>query len=101
MNNWTNEEAKKALDTIRKKALTDESFFELCLKDPKKAVKEVAGKDLPDNFKLKFIENKTDEMIVVLPTPLKKNAELSEEELENVAGGLCVHTGECTKKCKK
>ncbi len=88
MNNWTNEEAKKALDTIRKKALTDESFFELCLKNPKKAVKEVVGKDVPDNFKLKFIENKADEIIVVLPTPVKKNKTLSEEELDSVAGGV-------------
>ena len=88
MSNWTNEEAKNALDTIRKKALTDEVFFELCIKNPKKAVKEVAGKDVPDNFKIKFIENKADEMIVVLPTPVKKNTELSDNELESVAGGL-------------
>ncbi len=87
MNNWTNEEAKNALETIKKKALTDEVFFELCLKDPEKAVKEIAGKDAPDNFKIKFIENKADEMIVVLPTPVKKNAELSDDELESVAGG--------------
>ena len=87
MSKWTNEEAKKALYTIKRKALTDEVFFELCLKDPKKAVKEIAGKDVPDNFKLKFIENKTDEMIIVLPTPVKKNKALSEDELDSIAGG--------------
>jgi hypothetical protein len=106
MNNWTNEEAKKALDTIRKKALTDESFFKLCLKDPKKAVKEIAGKDVPNNFKIKFIENKADEMIVVLPTPVKKNAQLSDDELEKVAGGGLLTgnvrpTAFCTEKCDK
>ena len=87
MSNWTNQEAKNAMDNIRRKALTDEKFFELCIKYPKKAVKEIAGKDVPDNFKPKFIENKADEMIVVLPTPVKKNAELSDDELESVAGG--------------
>jgi len=95
MSNWTNDEVKKTMDAIRRKALTDEAFFALCMKDPKKAVKEVAGKEVPAEFKLKFIENKADEMVIVLPTPVKKNAELSEKDLENVAGGAAAPTISC------
>jgi len=94
MSNWTNEEIKKTMDTIKKKAMTDEAFFALCMKDPKKAVKEIAGKEVPANFKLKFIENKADEMIVVLPTPISK--ELSDNDLEKVAGGGGCYGGKGT-----
>jgi len=88
MSKWTNEEAKKTMETLKKRALTDEVFFALCMKDPGKAVKDIAGKEVPAGFKLKFIENKADEMIVVLPTPVKKSAGLSDKELESVSGGL-------------
>lgn len=88
MTSWTQEEVDDVMQKINKKAQVDKDFRELVLNDPNAAVKKLAGKEIPDNFKVKVVESDPDyDATVVLPK--FRSEELSEEELEQIAGGDC------------
>ncbi len=61
----------------------------MCLNDPNGAANETTGKNIPEGFSLRFVENQGADLTVVLPDMIDANAELSEQELEAVAGGKC------------
>lgn len=83
---WTNEEAKEVLAKVKEKAAYDPEFRKLVLNNPDEAIEEVAGKEVPEDVTIKFIESDEDaDMTFVLP-PLQ-DEELDEEELDEVAGG--------------
>jgi hypothetical protein len=85
---WTQDEVENAFVELKKKATTDEDFRKLILTDPKSAIKQVTGKDVPEGFKIKVIESDPAyHMTFVLPRML--STDLSDEELDRVAGGLC------------
>ena len=67
MSEWTKEEMEKTLLNLKKKAMKDATFRSLCIADAAAAVKEIAGKYLPDGMKLKFVENDGGHMTIVLP----------------------------------
>jgi hypothetical protein len=67
--------------------VNDAGFRQLCLTAPATAVKEQSGKDLPDNFAIRFVENRGANLTIVLPDPIPSSGELSDTELESVAGG--------------
>lgn len=50
------DEMKKALVQVFKKAQTDSDFREICLKDPGMAIFEITGKRLPKGATLNFAE---------------------------------------------
>ena len=54
---WTNEEIQAAFQKICKRAITDKSFRDLCLKDAAKAIVEETGEELPSGFMVRFVEN--------------------------------------------
>lgn len=83
---WTQEEAQAALQKIIKRATTDAEFRQLFLTDAAAAVKEVTGRELPEGYTLRVVENKGADLTVVLPDP-SASSELSDSELEAVAGG--------------
>lgn len=85
MGEWTKEEMGKVLLDLKKKAMQDAAFRELALTDAAAAIKEIAGKDLPNGMKLKFVENDRGHMTIVLPDLAA--GEMSEEDLDQVAGG--------------
>jgi hypothetical protein len=85
----TSQEAEQAIAQIVKRAQTDTEFRQLCLNDPNGAAQEATGKDIPEGFSLRFVENQGADLTVVLPDMIDANAELSEQELEQVAGGKC------------
>ena len=88
MSEWTKEEMEKTLLNLKKKAMKDATFRSLCIADAAAAVKEIAGKYLPDGMKLKFVENDGGHMTIVLPDMAE--GEMSEEELDHVAGGTYI-----------
>lgn len=86
MSAWTEEEGQAALRDILRRAAADAEFRELCLKSPAEAVKEATGRDLPEDFQLRLVENKGADLTLVLPDPVS-STELADSDLEGVAGG--------------
>ena len=85
VSDWTKEELEKVLLDLKKKAMQDAAFRQMALSDAPAAIKEIAGKDLPEGMKLKFVENDGGYMTIVLPDLAA--GEMSEEDLDKVAGG--------------
>ena len=76
----------RAQDDLRKdlmtKAADDERFRELLLKDPKSAVKDVIGIEVPDNINLHVHEESRSDIHLLVPSA----DQLSDEELESMKG---------------
>ena len=72
------------------KGLEDEAFRQRLLSDPKGAVEEELGTRLPGEVRVVAVEETADTIYLVLPLrPMAKQeaGELSDRELEAVAGG--------------
>ena len=86
MAEWTQEEMDKAYGLIYQKSMRNADFRKLALENPNEAINQVIGKDVPEGFRLKVIEGDPNaDLTVVLPD--FRGDELSDDELENVAGG--------------
>ena len=82
----------EALRVINR-ARRDPAFKALGLRDPRAAVQEALGLDLPDSLNVVVVEDTLAKVHLVLPAgPLADgemcNGELSDEELALVAGGI-------------
>jgi hypothetical protein len=83
------QQAEGAFQSMLARSATDMEFRQKLLTDPRAALAEFSGKDVSElttTFNVRFIENKADATIV-LPDPVDPAAELSEADLEAVAGG--------------
>jgi hypothetical protein len=72
------------------KGLADESFRQRLLEDPKGTVEQELGTRLPEEVRVVAVEETADTIYLVLPgTPMAggEGVELSDRELESVAGG--------------
>ena len=67
------------------KAWTDEEFKARLLADPKAAMKEV-GMDVPEGMEVEVVESTQEKAYLVIPAK-PGPGELSDEDLDNVAGG--------------
>jgi lipopolysaccharide biosynthesis regulator YciM len=86
MSNWTPDEVKKAIEEIKTKSSFDHEFRALCFNDINKAVKQVADKEVPKEFKIDVIETKKGfDQTLVLPPMI--SSELSDDDLDQVTGG--------------
>jgi hypothetical protein len=81
------EQAQSSLNEVLTRSATDMPFRQLLLSDPRAALSQHFGVEAPASVNLAFIENKAD-ATVVLPNVIDPNAELSDAELEAVAGGI-------------
>jgi hypothetical protein len=81
------------------KSLQDESLRQRLLADPRAALEEELGTRLPDNIEVRVVEETADTIYLVLPSasPVGESFELSDEELEVVAGaGSSAGSGACS-----
>ena len=73
------------------RSMEDEDFRQRLLDDPKGALEQELGTRLPDDAEVRVVEESADAIYLVLPSsasPLGgQGGELSDQELEAVAGG--------------
>lgn len=87
MKGWTNEELQQMLLTITRRSAIDPEFRALALRDGSAAISKITSKPLPKNITYQFVDNSGSKRIVPLPDPVLDTDELSDSELEDVAGG--------------
>ena len=79
---------QEALQKILAKSTTDESFRRALLTDPRRAIQQSLGIAVPPSFNMKFVEREPGvDALVVLPDFHHADGELSEDDLETIAGG--------------
>ncbi len=81
---------KKYLENqIIQRAWQDAQFRQLLQEDPRKAIGEVLGFELPPHLKIHVLEEKEDTFYLVIPPNpnVSEEVPLSAEELDLVAGG--------------
>lgn len=83
------QELSTATREVLKRAVIDPNFRQLALRDNKAAFAKVSDKSVPSGFSIQFIDNygKSTKTIVI-PDPVSHPEQLTEEELEQVAGGV-------------
>jgi hypothetical protein len=79
-------QADAQMQKLLSRSATDQEFRRKLLTEPREALREFHGRDIPANVDVRFIENTADATFV-LPDPIDPAAELSEQEMEAVAGG--------------
>lgn len=87
MKSWTNDELQQMLLKIIRRTAIDPEFRALALRDGSAAISKVTSKPLPKDITYQFVDNSGHIRIVPLPDPVLDADELSECELEDVAGG--------------
>ncbi len=96
MNFNNDDDRQEALKLVTAKAAVDRAYRTRLLTDPNRAIAEVIGRPVPASLTIRFIEKDPDvDILVVLPDLLDEVAELSEEDLDAVAGG----TDWCSASC--
>jgi hypothetical protein len=71
------------------RSIEDEDFRRRLLEEPKAAVEEEIGARLPKEVQIQAVEETADTIYLVLPSasPIGGGGELSDQQLEAVAGG--------------
>ena len=89
---WSAEEIDRAMEEVTRRSHVDPDFKALALTDAPAAIARVDPKPLPIGIVLKFVENNGAIKTVPLPAPagVPELDEITEEELEAVAGGVSV-----------
>ncbi|MDR3156708.1 MAG: NHLP leader peptide family RiPP precursor [Lactobacillales bacterium] len=90
---WTQKEINEIYAKVMQKATTDEEFRKELLANPKDAIANLTGEPLPDDYKIKVLENDPNYTATfVLPS---FDSVLGEGDLEDVAGGACYGDQAC------
>ena len=71
------------------KSLQDEEFRQRLLDDPKGTLEQELGRGLPEGVQVRAVEESADTIYLVLPSasPVGQGGEISDRELDAVAGG--------------
>lgn len=83
-----NEQIWDALAKVVELANKDAQIRERALSDVYATVKEVTGVEVPREFKINVVDGTGYHVNIVLPASQGANGELTEEELDKVAGGF-------------
>lgn len=78
---------KEKYEALMERAAIDGAFRDSLINDPRATLEAFLGTELPETLSVAFVENQADATIV-LPDYVDESAEISEAELEAVAGGV-------------
>lgn len=79
---------RQALDAVLDRAGSDADFRRTLLAEPHQAIRDAFGIVIPAGFRIRFVEKGDDvDALIVLPELRANGRELSDDELEVVAGG--------------
>lgn len=84
---WTKEETDKVALEIKKRAMKDPEFRALALSNAHAAIAKINSTPFPSGYKVRCIDQAGFNVTVLLPDPVSRVEELSDAELEQVAGG--------------
>jgi len=82
---WSQEKIQETVKQLQEKAETDSSFREQLKTNPNTAIEEIAGIQVPVGFKVNIVDANDADLTIALPKT--KSDELSDSDLEAVAGG--------------
>ena len=88
-------ELKSAVRETVKRTLVDADFRRLAMQDGNAAIAKAAGKSVPSGTVITFVGNQGSGRSIVLPDPLISKDQISEDDLERIAGGLLGTTNCC------
>jgi hypothetical protein len=74
-------------DKIVEQAQKNPKYYDLLMSDPRLLMEKQLGMSIPANVNIKVVEETPDTYYIVLPHIVREGAELSDSDLENVAGG--------------
>ena len=87
--------------TLVQRSLEDESLRQRLLEDPKGTIEQELGSGLPESIEVRVVEESAETLYLVLPSAsaVGEGGELSDEELEAVAGGGMTWSGYTCESC--
>jgi len=78
----------QVLQTVLERAAADSAFRRRLLVDPRQAILDGFGVTIPSDFNVKFVEKEAGvDALIVLPDLRRPEDELSDGDLDAVAGG--------------
>jgi hypothetical protein len=84
---WTKEETDRVAMEVKKRSIKDPEFRALALSNAHAAIAKINPTPLPAGYKVRCLEQAGFNVTVLLPDPNSRVEELSDAELEQVAGG--------------
>ena len=82
---WTEEKIQEIAKAIHDKSMVDMEFRTRFKTDPNGVIEEIAGVQVPAGFKINVVDSEDADLTIALPR--RATDELSDNELEAVAGG--------------
>lgn len=82
---------KTVEEKVRERAQRDPAFRQLLTTDPRSALRDEVGIEIPEDVKITVVEESPSTVYLVLPQEsAAAGQELSDDELDEVAGGCSV-----------
>jgi hypothetical protein len=99
MDSWTKQDEEALLDNAMRRSIVDPTFRALLVNDPVAALNKISSTPVPNTYRPQFVDNSGPTRVFLLPGALPPTGELSDAQLEDVAGGCGCTNCCCTAQC--